>query len=203
TVQNAGLTRLGDWKLAVGWPFAVVSTALFGGALPWAVQRLRARYRAQTRWTHLFFLCVLWGWKGFEIDLLYRGLGWLLGEQPSVGVVALKVLIDMGPWVILWAVPTTVLGYDWKDAGFSAARMRREGKWPRPLGAWYRRRVVPVLISNWAVWTPAVCVIYCLPLALQLPVQNLVLLFWSLMLVLMVGGAEEEPDSVRVVLSEG
>jgi hypothetical protein len=48
---------------------------------------------------------------------------------------------------------------------------------------WYRRRVLPVMVSNWGVWIPAVSIIYMLPPALQLPLQNLVLCLWALMLI--------------------
>ena len=51
---------------------------------------------------------------------------------------------------------------------------------------WYLRDVVPVMVSNWAVWLPAVFVIYVLPTPLQLPMQNVVLCFWSLVLVFQV-----------------
>ena len=42
---------------------------------------------------------------------------------------------------------------------------------------------VPVtLMSTWAVWIPAVTIIYCLPAPLQIPLFNLVLCFWVLVL---------------------
>ncbi|MEM1213057.1 MAG: hypothetical protein AAGI68_12265 [Planctomycetota bacterium] len=49
-----------------------------------------------------------------------------------------------------------------------------------------------VRIANGMVWVPAVgavVVIDLLPLALQLPIQNLVLCFWSLMLIIQTRGA--------------
>ncbi len=49
-------------------------------------------------------------------------------------------------------------------------------------GRWYSRRVLTPLISNLAVWLPAVTIIYSLPPALQLPMQNLVLVFFTLIL---------------------
>jgi hypothetical protein len=37
-------------------------------------------------------------------------------------------------------------------------------------------------MSTWAVWIPAVTIIYCLPAPLQIPLFNLVLCFWVLVL---------------------
>jgi hypothetical protein len=42
--------------------------------------------------------------------------------------------------------------------------------------------VLPILIANWGIWTPAVAIIYLLPTALQLPMQNIVLCFFTLLL---------------------
>ena len=85
----------------------------------------------------------------------------------------------------LLAVPPTALAYAFKDADLSLKRtldpIRRQG-----LGRWMYQVVLPLLLSNWGVWIPAVVVIYCLPLPLQLPMQNLVLCFWSLLLIFQV-----------------
>jgi hypothetical protein len=37
-------------------------------------------------------------------------------------------------------------------------------------------------VSGWTVWIPVVTIVYCLPQPLQLPVQNMVLSFWILVL---------------------
>jgi hypothetical protein len=60
-------------------------------------------------------------------------------------------------------------------------------------GQWYRRKVLPVLISNLGVWVPTVCIIYALPTALQLPLQNLVLCFFTLLLAHVMPGGEPTP----------
>jgi hypothetical protein len=39
-----------------------------------------------------------------------------------------------------------------------------------------------VTFSQWMVWIPAVSIIYCLPSALQIPLFNLVVCFWVLLL---------------------
>jgi hypothetical protein len=59
-------------------------------------------------------------------------------------------------------------------------------------GGWYRRRVLHVLISNLGVWVPAVCIIFALPTPLQLPLQNIVLCFFSLLLAHVMPKRDEE-----------
>ncbi|MEO0515120.1 MAG: hypothetical protein AAF086_07485 [Planctomycetota bacterium] len=185
---TAALETLAEWKLRLGWPFVVVSTAVFGAVIPWLVQRARPSVRAVTRWSHLWFLVAFWGFKGLEIDLLYRLQAAWFGQGSDAATLTIKTVVDQAIYCPVWAVPSTVLVYAFKDAEFSWARtwgpVRQLG-----LVKWYGREVLPVLISNAGVWVPAVLVIYCLPLALQLPVQNLVLCFWSLLLAFQVRGA--------------
>jgi hypothetical protein len=179
------MEALGRWRQQIGWPFALVSTALFGGVIPGLVQMARPRLRHTMTGAGLGFLALFWAYKGLEVELLYKlQAGWF-GDNRELPTLIRKVAVDQGLYCPLWAVPSTVLAYALKDRGFSVARTLE------PMGrlgwlGWYQREVFPVLISNAAVWVPAVCVIYCLPLALQLPVQNLVLCFWSLLLVLQV-----------------
>lgn len=188
---TAALEALADLKVAWGWPFVVVSTAVFGGVIPWLVQRVRPSVRALTPWSHLWFLATFWGLKGLEVDLLYRLQALWFGHGTDAATLAIKTVVDQGIYCPIWAVPSTVLAYALRDAGFSLARTLRPLR-EHGLRGWYARTVLPVLISNAGVWVPAVLVIYCLPLALQLPVQNLVLCFWSLILAFQVRGAAQQ-----------
>jgi hypothetical protein len=67
--------------------------------------------------------------------------------------------------------------YDWTNSHFRGSALVADMR----AGGWIRRRVVPVLISNLGVWLPAACIIYALPTPLQLPLQNLVLCFFTLL----------------------
>lgn len=170
------LDRIAALKTDVGIPFALVSTAIFGGVLPLVAQRLAPASVARAPLRDLPFLVAFWAVKGLEVDLLYRLQAAMFGSDVSLGAVLAKVAIDQLVYVPVWAAPTIVLGYLWKDSGYRLGVMRRR------LGPhWYRRRVLPMLLANWAVWVPAVAIIYCLPLPLQVPIQNIVLCLWVLM----------------------
>ena len=79
-----------------------------------------------------------------------------------------------------WATPSVLAAYNWKDCNFSFTRW-----WPlvscRHFWLW---RVPENLVSGWMVWIPAVSMIYILPASLQIPLFNIVLCFWSLVLTL-------------------
>lgn len=180
---------IADWKTAGGVFYAIVSTALFAGFLPYLMQGLQRGRRANYRLSMLAFQVIFWGLKGIEIDFLYRGLATLLGDDNAVGVIASKVAIDQFIYVPLWAVPTMVIGTIWAQSDFDWRATRRR---LRP--GWFRREALPVMLSNWAIWTPTVALIYALPVALQLPIQNLVACLWVLMLMFMTGHSSTEVE---------
>lgn len=170
--------RLGDFKLRTGWAFGIASTALFGGFLPVLLAACGDRNQRNGFWGKLISNVLFWGYKGFEIDLLYRLQAWMFGNGTDVGTIACKVLVDIGIYAPLIGLLNCVLFYIWRDNGYSVSATRKS------LGEnWYIRKVMPALISNCCVWLPSVVFIYTLPLALQLPVQNLILCFWVMVLV--------------------
>jgi hypothetical protein len=174
---RGALDMLARLKEQWGYLFSAVSTGLVGGLIPVLIQQVMPNLAERASPRHLPFFVLFWAYKGVETDALYRLQAWMFGDKATLSAMAPKVAVDMLIFVPLWAVPSLVVAYLWKDCGFDFAETRRR------LGPqWYRRRVVPVMISNWAVWFPAVCVIYALPLALQLPIQNVVLCLWVLML---------------------
>ncbi len=77
-----------------------------------------------------------------------------------------------------FAVPFTVLVYTLGEQNFSLSAVWQDFRSP----GWYARRVLTPLISNLGIWLPSVAIIYSLPSPLQLPLQNLVLIFFTLIL---------------------
>ncbi len=174
------LAHLMKLKLAMGFSFGILSTGLFGGLLPFCYLHLakdrdgRARYR----WTQGLALTAFWAYKGFEVDLFYRILARTIGPGHDVATILSKVVIDQFIYCPVVAVPVTVAIYQWTEANFDGEAVLADWRMP----AWYVRRVLPVLISNLGVWIPAVAIIYALPTPLQLPLQNLVLCFFTLLI---------------------
>lgn len=177
---EAAFMRVGNLKVEYGFGFAAVSTALFGGVLPFFFQKLQVGDIRPAPWKHLPFMVAFWAFRGVEVDALYRLQALVFGDEAAFGVVVRKVLADQFIYCPFWCVPTMVLLFLWNDSGFSFRRTRAR------LGArWYYRRVLPVMISNWGVWIPAVAFIYLLPQPLQLPLQNIVVCFWVLLLMVL------------------
>jgi hypothetical protein len=174
---RSALDSLAAVKVRFGFAYSMLSTALFGGAIPYLYMRLRPRTRSATLRVHGLFYLAFWAYKGFEVDLFYRIQSWLFGNLPTLGTIAKKVVVDQFVYCVLISMPFTVVAFYWKDIGFDWKRMRALNV-PRFLKA-----SLPVaLLGTWIVWIPAVTVIYCLPPALQIPLFNIVLCFYALMI---------------------
>lgn len=174
---RAVLNRIADWRSDVGIWSAIVSTGFCGGLLPVLYLRARRATRHQFTAAQGAAITLFWSYKGAEVDILYRLLARFVGEGHDVATIAIKTSIDQLVYCPLLAVPATVLLYEWTAAHFSGAAVAADFR----RGHWVQRRVLPVLISNVGVWLPAACIIYSLPTALQLPLQNMVLCFFTLL----------------------
>jgi len=169
--------RLAAWRTTGGYWFSGAAAALCGGMLPFLYLRLNPVTRAANPWPLMAFFALFWLWKGVETDLWYRILSALFGDSTGAGTIARKVAADQFVYNPFYAAPLGNLIFAWKDAGFRWAPVWADLR----AGRWYYRRVLPVLLTVWALWVPVVCCVYALPPALQIPLFNVVLCFWSLL----------------------
>ena len=168
---------VGAWKREGGLWFSSISTALFAGAIPFGVMLFLKRIPPGAALSHgTFFICY-WAVQGVLVDLLYTWQGVWFGHGNDVATLAKKVAMDQGPFNLILFTNLNMLFYLWKEKGFS---------WRAVWGVLDRRsyfiRYIKVQIACWTVWIPAVTIIYSLPAELQVPMFNLVLCFYTLVL---------------------
>lgn len=174
---GALLDQLGALKSRWGYGYSAIATAVFGGLLPFLVLRATGQIQGRSQLSTLVFLVAFWTWKGVEVDAFYRLQALLFGEGADAATILKKTIVDQLGYNSLWAAPTQTIFFLWKDSGFSLRRVR-ERLSVAPL--WYQ--VLTVLLSGWVVWVPTVAIVYSLPSVLQVPLFNLVLCFWCLLL---------------------
>ncbi|CAN5582763.1 hypothetical protein BH18VER1_BH18VER1_14500 [soil metagenome] len=169
---------LAEYKRVHGILFVVGSTVLAASILPELLLVLffqGGRIGAQN-FRNILFTAPLWAVDGITVDLLYRWLAQLVGDEVTFSVVAIKICIDQFGYSVLFAAPYGVIAYEWKNSGFSFAVLRRCFTF-----RYYRDKIVPTLLTIWAVWIPLVAMIYSLPLPVQFPLFSLALTFWVLL----------------------
>jgi hypothetical protein len=173
----AYLDQVGTWKERLGYGFSAISTIVFGGLLPYVYLLVSRRLPSGTWKGELAFLLVFWAWRGVEVDAFYRLQAVLFGQEASAPVVLLKVAVDQFVYNVFWVVPVQTCLLLWKQHGFTWTTWREHTSPPLIL-----ERSASVLLSTWVIWLPAMGLIYSLPSPLQLPLCNLVVCFWSLIL---------------------
>ena len=174
---HAVFANIGMWKSRYGIAFSATTTAFFGGAIPFLLLMVKGRIRRHRLAVELAFYTLFWAYKGVEVDLFYRLQAHLFGNHADPGTIVRKVLVDQFVYNPIWAAPTSALAFMWKESAFSWRAMKSRMRFD------FMTFSMPVtLMSTWAVWIPAVAIIYCLPAPLQIPLFNLVLCFWVLVL---------------------
>ena len=161
-----------------GYVFAAWFTALTSGLMPWLMRMALPALRPAHPVADLTHSVVWWAFMGVVVSSFYEFLAFALGPVPTPGVVLAKVLADMFVFTVLVGAPFNAVSHLWKDLGWDVAALREA---LRP--GWYRRIVVPNLVTNWAIWGPGAAIFYSLPVGLQLPVANAIGTCWALMCV--------------------
>jgi hypothetical protein len=174
--SHHAMDLLADLKLQWGWRYSFFATALWGGLIPFLYLRLNPRTRAATPYSHGLFYMGFWAVKGVEVDFFYQAQGWMFGNGTALGTIVAKVLFDQFVYNVLWSTPGAQLAYYWKDAGFSFRQL-----WALRWMRFLKINLPKAFIGLWAVWFPAVTIIYSLPPALQIPLFNIVLCFYALL----------------------
>lgn len=167
---------LGALKTQYGYLYSFVATALFGGLIPFLYLWLTNSFGNKSVLRLLVFYLLFWGIKGMEVDLFYRFQSAWFGDGNSWQTILTKMATDQFIYTAFWSVPGITIIYllvesDWNFSRWRAA-LNKE---------FFCVKIPTVVLSNWLVWIPAVCVVYAMPAELQIPLFNLVLCFWVLL----------------------
>lgn len=184
------LARLAEFKREGGYLFSLASGALAGGLLPELLavavfQRWRVR---RENLSGLAFGACFWALMALIVDVLYRAQAWMFGSGVDFATVLKKTLVDQFVVTPFITIPLTVLVFEWRHRGYRLAGMSGALG-----GGFYRRKVLPAVVSGVGFWLPVVLLIYCLPLLLQFPLFTLALTLW-VMIFTWISHSHKEPS---------
>ena len=163
-------------KQTYGFFYSFLATGLFGGLIPFLYLWANGTIKKEAVVSYGAFFVLYWAFRGVEVDAFYRLQSILFGDGLDWPTITAKVLVDQFVYCIVWSAPLTAAFYGWKDAGFS---------WSLFLQMTTRQaflfEIARLLLTTWILWIPATAIIYSLPLALQVPLFNLTLCFFVLL----------------------
>jgi hypothetical protein len=163
-------------KTQYGLTYAVVATAIFGGFIPYCYLLMSGKLGPNQVKQGVFY-CVLWGMMGALIDTFYGLQNSLFGSEAQVMIIIKKTAFDQFVFSAFLTCPLLTALYMWKDNGFSGSIT-----WQQFTPAILFLKIATTVVTNWLIWIPSVALIYMMPSALQLPLFNLVLCFFVLVL---------------------
>jgi hypothetical protein len=168
----------GELKQTYGFGYSFIATALFGGLIPFLYLLLTKSLAPNRNVVGLLiFYVVFWGLKGMEVDLFYRLQAEWFGTGNDAQTIATKMAVDQFLYSALWAAPSITIVYLWMESNWSFIEAKKA-----MTKEFFCVKIPTVILSNWLVWIPAVCIVYAMPGELQIPLFNLVLCFWVLLL---------------------
>lgn len=174
---HQALMGLGGLKERWGLLFSFAGTSAASSFLPELLRPLLPKSARAAQEpplaSRLLFAVPFWGLIGMQVDLFYRFQHLLFGPSERLSVIIAKVLVDAFLYCPLLAIPEAVCIFLWRDHRFT----RRGFLGWTPI-RFYALKIFPVLMTNWMVWIPVVCVIYSLPPALGIPLFIIAQAFW-------------------------
>lgn len=156
--------------------FGIIATALFGGLLPFLLLWHKNKI-ASPVWRHLLFNLLFWAFMGWLVDSFYQFQSLIFGHGNDVLTVVKKTLFDQFVFSVIVSSPVVCAMLIWRESNFV---------WTRTLAilkkSYLTEKLPATIVSTWVVWLPSVTLIYAMPANLQLPLFNLVLFFFVLIL---------------------
>lgn len=169
-------TFFAELKQTYGVIYAIISTSIFGGLIPVLVMYFTGKI-VHFLGRQIIFYCVLWGFMGWLINSFYGLQIVLFGDSVDLITVIKKTAFDQFVFSALLTCPFLTVAYLWREQGFSWTRTK-----PFLSRHLFTERIPSTILINWLIWIPAVCLIYMMPANLQIPLFNLVLCFFVLLL---------------------
>jgi len=177
--------RLGQWKVQGGLVFAALATVFAGGILPEIFKALTGKLDLKdglkSYLTHLFWVCLMYGFTGILVERFYWLQGYLFSTEISPSTVVTKVFVDQFLFSPFIALPPAMLYFLWLEEGCNLRRT-----WNRITPRLMVERCLPLIFPNWVYWIPMNFCTYSLPPDLQFPLFLTGLAAWSMIFIFIV-----------------
>jgi hypothetical protein len=167
-----------DLKAEYGAVYAVISTSIFGGLLPFLYLFSRGKVRFSP-FIQLLFYIIIWAVLGGLINAFYGLQIVLFGEGTDWLTILKKTSFDQFVFTVFVTSPLIALAFLWKDQQFNWHKTKMY------FDDLIKVQIPTTIVTTWIIWIPAVSLIYMMPSNLQIPLFNLVLCFFVLILAIL------------------
>ena len=162
-------------KKNYGYGYSAISTCIFGGLIPYLFMQFTGRDPLRGIGSGIIFLGY-WALRGIDVDAFYRLQEMIFGADVNFQTIVCKVLVDQFVYCLVWASPITAIFYTWREADFSIKQWKGSKSWSELFDM-----ILIFTVTTWMVWIPGTAIIYSLPSTLQIPLFNLTLCFFVIL----------------------
>ena len=196
---SAVLSRYAAWQASGGALGTGFVYALAGGLLS---ELSFVYFQQRGRWKpanveNACFKLVIFFISGCLVYEFYRMQAIWWGTGATFSIILHKVIADQFGYTLVWAAPYYALLTRWQALRYSGGRLWKELK-----GDFFAERLLPVLVTNWMFWIPAVSLVYAMPSVLQPPIAAFATAIWGL-LVSAIGSQEPAHPSHLTPVAAG
>jgi hypothetical protein len=167
-----------DLKAEYGAVYAVISTSIFGGLLPFLYLFSKGKVPFLP-FIQLLFYIIIWAALGGLINAFYGLQILLFGEGTDWLTILKKTSFDQFVFTVFVTSPLIALAFLWKDQQFNWHKTKMY------FDDLIKVQIPTTIVTTWIIWIPAVSLIYMMPSNLQIPLFNLVLCFFVLILAIL------------------
>jgi hypothetical protein len=167
-----------DLKGQYGVVYAAISTSLFGGLLPFLYMYISGKIRFLPI-QQLIFYVLIWAFLGSLISGFYTFQVVLFGDGTDWLTILKKTAFDQFVFSVFITSPFIALAFLWKDQQFNWRKTKTQ------IADLIKVQIPTTVVTTWIIWIPAVSLIYMMPSNLQIPLFNLVLCFFVLILAIL------------------
>ncbi|MBL4631713.1 MAG: hypothetical protein JKY14_11330 [Paraglaciecola sp.] len=166
---------IADLKAEFGGWYAMIATSIFGGLIPFLYMLISGKIRFLAI-QQLFFYLLTWAVIGGIINEFYAFQIVLFGEGTDWLTIVKKTIFDQFVFSVFITAPLIALAFLWKDQQFNWQKTKIH------FDDLIKIQIPTTVVTTWIIWIPAVSLIYMMPSNLQIPLFNLVLCFFVLIL---------------------
>jgi hypothetical protein len=167
-----------ELKAEYGGLYAVISTSIFGGLLPFLYLLLSGKIRFLL-FQQLLFYIFIWAAMGGLINCFYALQVLLFGEETDWLTILKKTAFDQFVFSVFVTSPFITLAFLWKDQQFNWQKTKMY------FDDLIKVQIPTTVVTTWIIWIPSVSLVYMMPTDLQIPLFNLVLCFFVLILAIL------------------
>jgi len=189
-----------DVRDDVGVSFGAASTAFWAGTIPalvlWMTGVLKGTLKRKV--VDVVYLTVLWASIGVLVHYFYELQEEVFGDGTDFLTILQKVIVDqfiLNPFV---AQPYFFCALRYRDVNYNCAALCETLRHPMNVAI----VIAAQLVAVWCTWIPGTSLIYLMPTELQLILQNILCVFFSILLSMLSANSNGGADSVAAPTEE-